>query len=29
MMLGTAFIACLLPALAAQRLDPVAALKQE
>jgi ABC-type antimicrobial peptide transport system permease subunit len=29
LMLATAFIACLLPALAAQRLDPVAALKQE
>jgi len=29
LILFTAFVACLLPALAAQRLDPVAALKQE
>src|SRR5205823_13617085 len=29
LILLTAFVACLLPAIAAQRLDPVAALKQE
>jgi ABC-type antimicrobial peptide transport system permease subunit len=29
LILLTAFVACLLPALAAQRLDPVAALKQD
>ena len=29
LILFTAFVACLLPAVAAQRLDPVAALKQE